>query len=289
MKYLNALQKKKTNHEKITALTAYDTVSARILDESGIDVILVGDTCGMVRLGYDNTIPVTMDEMLIITKAVSRGITNSILVADMPFLSYHISEKDSIKNAGIFLKETKSQAVKIESHENNINVVQALIKSEIPVIGHIGLTPQSIYRLGGYKVQGRSAEETDKLLSLAHKLEDCGVSAIVLELMTSECAQCITESLTIPTIGIGAGPHCDGQILVLDDMLGLFPDFVPRHVKQYASLYNQMKEAVTKYKRDVEKISFPEGDHYTTMETGEHEAINRIKNHYATDEKSRKE
>jgi len=257
MKYLNHLIEKKKKKEKITMLTAYDFFTAKLIDEAGIDMILVGDSYGMVKLGYETTLPVSMEEMLIATKSVSRGITNSILIADMPFLSYQSSEKDAIFNAARFLKETKAQGVKIESSEHNVSLIEKLVKLDIPIMGHIGLTPQAIYRMGGYKIQGKTAESAKKLYSLAKSLEDAGVFALVLEGMTSECAKKITEDLRIPTIGIGAGPFCDGQVLVFDDMVGLNNKFVPKHSKKYANLWKIMKEAVLSFKKDVEDVRFP--------------------------------
>ncbi len=265
MKYISCLKEKKAKHEKIVMLTAYDVITAKILDKIGIDVILVGDSYGMVKLGYENTLPVTMDEMLIITKAVSRGVNESIIIADMPFLSFHISNDDAVRNAGIFLKETKAQGVKIESYEGNLELIKKIIKADIPVMGHIGITPQSIYRLGGYKIQGKTAESAKKLFNLAKNLEDIGCFAIVLEGIVSEVSQKITESLKIPTIGIGAGPYCDGQVLVIDDLLGLNPDFIPKHTKRYADLYNMIRESVLNFKKDVVSGKFPEEVNYSKM------------------------
>lgn len=262
MKYIRYLQEKKNRKEKIVMLTAYDTITARILDEAGIDVILVGDSYGMVKLGYETTLPVTMEEMLIITKAVSRAVKNSIIIADMPFLSFHTSIEDAIKNAGIFLKETKSQGVKIESSEKNLQTIESIIKVDIPVMGHIGLTPQSIYRLGGYKIQGRTEESAKKLLKLAKTLEDIGCFAIVLEGIIAEVAAEITDALKIPTIGIGAGPYCDGQVLVLDDLLGMNPEFIPKHTKKYANLYETIKNAVKNFRDEVVSGKFPGKDNY---------------------------
>ncbi len=262
MRYINYLQKKKENGEKIVMLTAYDAGTAKILDDVGIDAILVGDSYGMVKLGYETTLPVTMEEMLIATKAVSRGVKNSIIIADMPFLSFNTSVDEAIKNAGMFLKETKSQGVKIESTDSNLQIIEMVVKSEIPVMGHIGLTPQSIYRLGGYKIQGKTEEEEEKLLNLALKLQDAGCFAIVLEGIVSEVAKKITKTVNIPTIGIGAGPHCDGQILVIDDLLGMNPEFTPKHTKKYADLHSIIKNAVVKFQKEVENNSFPGKENY---------------------------
>ncbi len=269
MKYLNYLIEKKKKKEKIIVLTAYDFVSARILEEAGVDVILVGDSYGMVKLGYNTTLPVTMDEMLIISKAVSKAVNNCILVIDMPFLSYQTSERDAVFNAGRFLKETKAQAVKIEALDTNIWLIEQLVKLDIPVMGHIGLTPQSVYKLGGYKIQGKDASVSGKLLNLARNLEKAGICSLVLEGMTAECSGRITQALRIPTIGIGAGPYCDGQVLVLDDLLGINPDIAPKHGKKYADLYNITKKAVLQYKNDVETLKFPEKKNYYVMKPEE--------------------
>ncbi len=266
MKYINSILEKKEKNEKITMLTAYDYPTAKILDEAGIDIILVGDSYGMVKLGYESTLPVTMNEMLIAAKAVSRAIKNSILIVDMPFLSYQTSNSDAIKNAGIILKESKAQGVKIE---NNPSLIKVLTDADIPVMGHIGLTPQSIYKLGGYKIQGKTSEDGEKILKLAIEIEKAGAFSIVLEGITSEVAKLITQKLKIPTIGIGAGPYCDGQVLVIDDLLGLNPDFIPRHTKVYANLYSTIKESVLKYKEDVTKNKFPEKANYINMEENE--------------------
>ena len=266
MKYINSILEKKEKNEKITMLTAYDYPTAKILDEAEIDIILVGDSYGMVKLGYESTLPVTMNEMLIAAKAVSRAIKNSILIVDMPFLSYQTSNSDAIKNAGIILKESKAQGVKIE---NNPSLIKVLTDADIPVMGHIGLTPQSIYKLGGYKIQGKTSEDGEKILKLAIEIEKAGAFSIVLEGITSEVAKLITQKLKIPTIGIGAGPYCDGQVLVIDDLLGLNPDFIPRHTKVYANLYSIIKKSVLKYKEDVTKNKFPEKANYINMEENE--------------------
>ena len=262
MEYLKKIQEKKARGEKIVMLTAYDAITARILEEAEIDAILVGDSYGMVKLGYENTLPVTMEEMLIAVKAVSRGIKKIPVIADMPFLSFHISKEDAIKNAGLFLKESKASAVKVESTESNFDIIEAIIKAEIPVMGHIGIVPQSIYKLGGYRVQGKTEKEAKRLKYIAKKLEEIGCFAIVLEGIVSEVAKEITESLNIPTIGIGAGPFCDGQILVIDDLLGLNPDFIPKHAKKYAELYKIIKEAVINFKNDVLNLKFPGKENY---------------------------
>ena len=272
MQYLRNLIEKK---EKISMLTAYDHASAKIIDRAGIDIILVGDSCGMVKLGYKTTLPVTMEEMLVASKAVSRAVKDSILIIDMPFLSYQTSERDAILNAGIFLKETNAQAVKIESLESNVDLIERLVKLDIPVMGHIGLTPQSINKLGGYIIQGKDAVEAKKLYLLAKRLEQAGACSLVLEGMTSECAKKITNDIHIPTIGIGAGPYCDGQVLVLDDLLGMNPDFCPKHNKKYADMYNIIKKAVSDYKIDVEAKKFPTDKNYIKMDKKELKKFNK--------------
>jgi len=249
--------KKKKDGKKITMLTAYDYPFARILDESGIDAILVGDSLGMVVQGLENTLPVTMDEMIYHTKMVSRAAKNSMIIGDMPFMSYQASIEDAKRNAGRFLKEGGAAAVKIEGGAEVLENIKAMTRSDIPVMAHIGLTPQSIHRMGGYKVQGKTAEAAKKLLEEAHEVEDAGAFSLLLEAVPMNLAKKITEELSIPTIGIGAGPHCDGQVLVLHDVIGLFERFVPKFVKQYANLKKDIAIAVKNYKDDVEKGVFP--------------------------------
>lgn len=249
--------KKKKDGKKITMLTAYDYPFARILDESGIDAILVGDSLGMVVQGLENTLPVTMDEMIYHTKMVSRAAKNSMIIGDMPFMSYQTSIEDAKRNAGRFLKEGGAAAVKIEGGGEVLEHIKAMTRSDIPVMAHIGLTPQSIHRMGGYKVQGKTAEAAKKLLEEAHAVEDAGAFSLLLEAVPMNLAKKITEELSIPTIGIGAGPHCDGQVLVLHDVIGLFERFVPKFVKQYANLKKDIAVAVRNYKDDVEKGIFP--------------------------------
>lgn len=247
--------------QKIVCLTAADWLTARLLDEAGIQLILVGDSLAMTVLGYDTTLPVTIEEMLHHTKAVARGVKEALVVADMPFLSYQVSEKDAIRNAGRFMKEAHAGAVKIEGGAFRVAVVKALVQNGIPVLGHIGLTPQSINAVGGYKVQGRTSAQVQRLVADARALEKAGVFAIVLECMPAPVAKRITRSVLIPTIGIGAGPHCDGQILVTHDLLGLFGKVMPKFVKTYASLGAQMRKAFLAYKRDVDKGVFPGPEH----------------------------
>jgi len=251
------LLEKKRQGQKITMLTAYDYIMARLLDEAGIDILLVGDTLGMVMLGYPNTLPVTMEQMLHHTKAVSAGCKNALLVGDMPFMSFQVSITETIHNAGRFIKEAGAQAVKLEWLPDAPQKTKALAEAGIAVMGHVGLTPQAVHQMGGFKVQGREAEQARRLVEEAQKLEDAGAFAIVLEAIPPQLAQEITQKLTIPTIGIGAGADCDGQVLVIHDMLGLNPGRPPKFVKQYAQLGQETIKAVQQYKQEVESGVFP--------------------------------
>ena len=252
----STLLDKKEKHEPITCLTAYDYASGRLLDEAGIDMILVGDSLGMVMLGYENTLPVTVEEMLHHTRAVRRGVKRAFLVADMPFASYHVSGEETIRNAARFIKDG-AEAVKIEGGEKRSELVERLVDAEIPVIGHIGLTPQSLHAMGGYKVQGKSLKAVEQLVHDALALERCGACCVVLEGMPREVAALITHEIEIPTIGIGAGPDCDGQILVYHDLLGL--TFAPpaKFVRRYADLGSAVTNAVMAYKNDVKSGGYP--------------------------------
>jgi 3-methyl-2-oxobutanoate hydroxymethyltransferase len=243
--------------QKITALTAYDTLSAAYADEADIPLILVGDSLAMTVLGYETTLPVTMDEMVHHTAAVSRGVQNGLVVADMPFMSYQGELGNAIENAGRFIKEAGADAVKIEGGAIRAELIEKLIANGIPVLGHIGLTPQSVKEFGGFKVQGKTDEAARQLMDDAMVLEQSGVFAVVLECVPDELAQKISSALTIPTIGIGAGPHCDGQILVFTDVLGMGRGRVPGFVKQYADLKPQIQDALAAYKADVESGGFP--------------------------------
>jgi len=253
--------KKKKEGRKIAALTAYDYFTSRIMNEAGIDLILVGDSLGMVVLGYENTIPVTMEEMLHHTKAVVRGNRRCLVVGDMPFLSYHISHEEALRNAGRFIQEGGAGAVKLEGGQEVAALVKKTVGAGIPVLGHIGLTPQSILNLGGYKVQGKNSASAQKLIGDAEALEDAGAFAVVLECVPTALAGEISKKLAIPTIGIGAGPLCDGQILVTHDLLGIFDKFKPRFVKQYADLKSVMGDAFSAYKKEVEEGTFPGTEH----------------------------
>ena len=249
--------KKKKEGNKISMLTAYDYPFAQIVDEAGIDVILVGDSLGMVVQGLENTLPVTMDEMVYHTKMVARAVKNAMVIGDMPFMSYQASIEEAVRNAGRFLKEAGSSAVKLEGGAEVAEHIRAMAKSDIPVLAHIGLTPQSIHRMGGYKVQGKTKESAKRLIEEAHIVEDAGAFSLLLEAIPMNLAEQITEELTIPTIGIGAGPHCDGQVLVLHDVIGLFERFLPKFAKQYINLKEEVLKAVRTYKGEIEKGIFP--------------------------------
>jgi len=251
----------KQKGELISMLTAYDAGFAGLIDGAGVDVILVGDSLGNVLLGYDSTVPVTMDEMLHHCKAVRRGTRRAVLVGDMPFLSYQVSEGEAISNGGRFLKEAGCDAVKLEGGTEMCDRVKAIVSAGIPVMGHIGLTPQTASQLGGYKVQGRDAESARRLLQSARDLEAAGAFSVVLECIPAPLSEIITREISIPTIGIGAGRHCDGQVLVTHDMIGMFEKFIPSFVKKYASLAPQIKEAIAAYQDEVKNGGFP-GDEY---------------------------
>jgi len=251
------IQRFKDEGRKISMLTAYDCQIARILDGCNVDILLVGDSVGNVVMGLDNTLPVTMDAMLHHVKAVVRGRKQALVVADMPFLSYQVSIEEARRNAGLLIKEGGAEAVKIEGGENVEDVIQALTTIDIPVMGHIGLTPQSIHRMGGYKVQGKEEHQRQKLMADAQAVERAGAFAVVLEGVPASLARDITATLTIPTIGIGAGADCDGQVLVIHDVLGLSGKFRPKFVKQYVQLEDIIKKAVTEYVDEVQSGTFP--------------------------------
>ena len=251
----------KKNQRKIIALTAYDYTFARLLDESGIDVILVGDSAGMVAMGYENTLPVTMDEMIHHTRGVRRGVQHALLVGDMPFMSYHISAEDTIRNAGRFIQEGGAEAVKMEGGSRVFDKISAVVQAGISVMGHVGLTPQSVHQFGGYRVQGKNYLDARQIKKDALDLQKAGVFSLVLEGIPMELAAEITAELEIPTIGIGAGPHCDGQILVTQDMLGMNLDFAPKFVKKYAELGTAVRSAVQDYVDEVQSGAFPDEAH----------------------------
>lgn len=247
----------KQKGEKIAALTAYDCLMASILDEAGLDIILVGDSAGMVVAGYLTTLPVTMEEMLYHTKAVARGVKRALVVADMPFLSFQINPEKALENAGRFLKEAGAEAVKLEGGREMAQTIKKIVDSGIPVMGHLGLTPQSVNKFGGYGLRGKTEDEAEKLLQDARVLEKVGVFSIVLEKIPADLAKKVTESVGVPTIGIGAGRYCDGQVLVTHDMLGLFEKFKPKFVRRYAELGREIREACRRYTEDVKRGDFP--------------------------------
>lgn len=263
------LQEKKQKKQKITMLTAYDYPSARILDQAGIDTILVGDSLGNVVLGYESTVPVTMDEMVHHCKAVSRAVKSSFVIGDMPFLSYQVTHEKAVENAGRFIKEAGCDAVKLEGGTEMAPTVKAIVTAGIPVCAHIGLTPQTATMLSGYKVQGKNAKSARKLIQSAKDLEEAGAFIIVFECIPDFLASRITKDLKIPTIGIGAGKECDGQVLVYHDLVGLFDRFTPKFVKQYINLTPMIKEAIAKYKAEVEAGKFPGPEHTFSMDKKE--------------------
>lgn len=255
------LQHAKENGEKVTMLTAYDYSTAKIMDEAGVNMILVGDSLGMVVLGYEDTLSVTMEDMIHHTRAVARGAKNALIVTDMPFMSYQTSVYDAVVNAGRLMKEGRAQAVKLEGGSEVAEHIEAITKASIPVVAHLGLTPQSLNAFGGFKVQGKSEEAARKLLEDALIVEQAGAKAIVLECVPAKLAELITKKVKVPTIGIGAGAGCDGQVLVYQDMLGMFSDFKPKFVKQYAQIGKEMKVAFTHYIKEVQSGAFPAQEH----------------------------
>jgi len=247
----------KEKGEKIAMLTAYDYSTAKLIDEAGVPLILVGDSLGMVVLGYESTIPVTMDEMLHHTRAVARGARNALIIGDMPFMTYQVSIEDALRNAGRFLQEAGAQAVKLEGGVSMAETASRIISCGIPVMGHIGLTPQSINQLGGFKAVGKTSDAAARLLEDARALDEAGVFSIVLECVPEPLSKLITEKVSTPTIGIGAGKYCDGQVQVISDLLGLYTDFVPRHAKQFVRLADSIKQATSDYIAEVQSGTFP--------------------------------
>lgn len=273
-KTVNTFQKLKNNGEKIAMLTAYDYSTAKVLDEAEIDGILVGDSLAMVALGYENTYHITIDEMLIFIRAVARGAKNSFIIGDMPFMSYNLSIEQGLENAGKMVA-AGANAVKIEGCNDHIlTLTKRLVESGIPVLAHLGLTPQMLNTLGGYKIQGKSIEAIETILESAKKLEEAGAFAVVLELLPAESAEYITNNLKIPTIGIGAGVNCDGQIVVTDDILGKFTDFAPKFVKKFANLHEIMLEGVRKYSIEVKNLEFPSKKESFELNEDEKEKLN---------------
>ena len=256
---------KKERGEAITMLTAYDYPTALAMDKAGVDSILVGDSLAMVVLGYENTLPVTMDEMLHHARAVARGAKSALLVGDMPFMSYQVSTEEAVRNAGRFLKESSMDAVKLEGGRERAEAIRTIVGAGIPVMGHLGLTPQSVHQLGGFRAQGKTASAAKRLLEDAQILEEAGAFSIVLESVPARLAETISKKISIPTIGIGAGAGCDGQVLVTHDVLGLFERFTPKFVKQYANFHAAMNKAFTDYIDDVESKRFPAVEHTVEM------------------------
>lgn len=259
-------KKAKEEKTKLTMLTAYDYSFAKLMDEAGVNSILVGDSLGMVCLGYEDTLPVTMEDMIHHTAAVTRGAKNALVVADMPFMSYQTSVYDAVVNAGRLIKEGHAQAVKLEGGFEVTEQIEAIVKASIPVVGHIGLTPQSVNTFGGFKVQGKSEEAAQRLLDEARAVEQAGAFAVVLECVPEKLATRISEEISIPTIGIGAGAGCDGQVLVYQDMLGLFTDFTPKFVKKFANVGEVVKDAFAGYIKEVQEGTFPAPEHTFKMD-----------------------
>lgn len=269
----HTLQEKKNRSESITELTAYDYPTALAMDQAGVDAILVGDSLGMVVLGYPNTLSVTMDDMLHHCKAVARGAQKALLIGDMPFMSYQVSAGEAVRNAGRFLQEAGMDAIKLEGGRERLDAIHAIISAGIPVQGHLGLTPQSVNQLGGFRPQGRTAQAARVLLEDAVMLEEAGCFSIVLESVPARLAGLISSRIHIPTIGIGAGVHCDGQVLVTHDLLGLFERFTPKFVKKYASFHSDMSRAFGEYIADVKEKKFPASEHSIEMSDDEWDVL----------------
>lgn len=261
-------QEAKRAGRKLSLLTAYDYTTAKLMDQAGVNGILVGDSVGMVSLGYKDTLPVTMEDMIHHSRAVSRGVAKALLITDMPFMSYQVSVHDAVVNAGRLVKEGRAHAVKLEGGREICPHIKAIVEASIPVMGHLGLTPQSVHMFGGFKVQGKSEEAAQRLLADARALEEAGAFSIVLEGIPAQLAALLTQAVSIPTIGIGAGKDCDGQVLVCQDMLGMYPDFTPKFVKRYAELGTLMQKAFTDYIAEVQNGAFPGQEHSFTIADG---------------------
>jgi 3-methyl-2-oxobutanoate hydroxymethyltransferase len=270
---IQAFRQKKERGEPISMLTGYDYPTALALDRAGIDAILVGDSLGMVVLGYENTLPLTMDEMLHHSRAVARGARSALLIGDMPFMSYQVSVEEAVRNAGRFLKEGGMQAVKLEGGRERLDAIRAIISAGIPVMGHLGLTPQSIHALGGFRSQGRTTAAARRMLEEALLLEEAGCFSLVLESIPARLAELISKRISIPTIGIGAGAGCDGQVLVVHDLLGLFDRFTPKFVKKYADLHGEMQRAFGEYIADVKTRRYPAPEHTVEMPDEEWQSL----------------
>ena len=264
------LKERKRRGEKIAMLTAYDATMARLLDRAGIDVLLVGDSLGMVILGHETTVPVTLEETIHHTRAVSRGTRRALVIADMPFLTYQVSVPEAVRNAGRLIQEGRAAAVKLEGGRAVLEATERLVDVGIPVMGHLGLLPQSVHQLGGFRRQAADQPSAERLIEDAHNLETAGAFAVVLESIPEEVALAVTRELTIPTIGIGAGPHCDGQVLVSYDALGLFDEFVPPFVKQYAQLGAEIVSAAQAYADDVRASRFPASQRDSSISLAKH-------------------
>lgn len=268
-----SFQQKKARGEPITMLTGYDYPTALALDQAGVDSILVGDSLGMVVLGYENTLPVTMEEMLHHCRAVARGAKNALLIGDMPFMSYQVSVEQATRNAGRFLQQGGMDAVKLEGGRERVEAIRAIVAAGIPVMGHLGLTPQSVHQLGGFRAQGKSAPAARRLLEDALLLQEAGCFSLVLESIPARLGDYLSRQLSIPTIGIGAGAGCDGQVLVTHDLLGLFERFTPKFVKQYAQLHAEMQRAFAEYLAEVQSRQFPATEHTVAMDETEWQAF----------------
>jgi 3-methyl-2-oxobutanoate hydroxymethyltransferase len=267
------IREMKTRAELVTMLTAYDYGTALAVDRAGIDAILVGDSLGMVVLGYDTTLPVTMEDMLHHCRAVARGASYALLIGDMPFMSYQASVDDAVRNAGRFLQEAGMDAVKLEGGFERLDAVGAIISAGIPIMGHLGLTPQSVHQFGGFRAQGKEASAAKRLVEDALSLEEAGCFSIVLESIPTRLGKLVSERLEIPTIGIGAGPDCDGQVLVTHDLIGMFDRFTPRFVKRYAEIHLEMDKAFTSFRDDVQSKTFPSAEHCVEMKDEHWEAL----------------
>lgn len=274
---IKKFQAKKNKGEKLITLTSYDYSMAKLVDASGVDLILVGDSLSMVMLGYKNTLSVTLDEMIHHTKAVSRGVSNALIVGDMPFLSYKIDDKDALYNAGRFIQEGGAEAVKVEGGTEVCGLIKKIIRADIQVMGHIGLTPQAIYQYGGFLVQGKTINTAKKIITDALNLQKAGIFSLVLESIPWQLAKMVTEILEIPTIGIGAGPYCDGQILVIHDMLGIFTEFKPKFLKYFGNIGSAIKDAINGYKQEVEKGVYPTQEYSYDIQA---EELNQIQEWY---------
>lgn len=270
---VKSFQKAKDDKRPISMLTAYDYSMAKILDSAGADALLVGDSLGMVVQGHDSTISVTMEDMIYHAKAVTRGAKRALVIVDMPFMSYHVSVAEAVSNAGRLMKEGGAHAIKLEGGVEFAETIRQIVRAQIPVMGHIGMTPQSVHMFGGFKVQGKSLEQAQQIIDDAKALEEAGVFAITLECVPEELSKIITETVSVPTIGIGAGKYCDGQVLVSNDMLGMYSDFVPKFVKQFAHLATDIEGAVKTYIKELGDNSFPEKKHTFTIDE---EVINNL-------------